>query len=554
MHRRQLRAEFVQRQQNALLDDRRQYVHRYQRYHISNCGGCGVTCESTKPQNTEVTSCKAGVCQYNCTGIYKNVGKDTAASSILCVDISSDLRYCGKDVNNTESCASGTVCVNGECVINSCDSGLMLCSVKGNNECIDVNGSDKNNCGKCGLTCESTKPQNTEIDKCASGVCRYKCTGNYKNVGKDTTASSIFCADISSDSKYCGKDVNNTKTCASGTVCVNGECVINSCPSGKTLCSTASGNTCTDIKGIDISNCGGCGLTCDSMKPLNTETDKCASGVCQYKCKSGYRNVGSSYTQTAINCIDPQTNYNYCGKAEGTLVNCAQNPGTACVGGQCAVSCVTGQIDCNGKCIDPMTDAYYCGATAGCASYTDCSKNATDRLCSNGSCVSSCPNGQTACGGNCLDYTALHIASCSNGIIACQTGYANIDNDISNGCEVNTNTDSMHCGSSNTNCTTSLAGSSCANGQCTCPTGTNACAKQCLNFTALQIATCSETAITGCVSGYADIDKSVSNGCEVNTNTDSMHCGSSNTNCTTDHGENYVCVNGACVEFMYQYK
>ena len=195
-----------------------------------------------------------------------------------------------------------------------------------------------------------------------------------------------------------------------------------------------------------------------------------------------------------------------------------------------------------------MTDVYYCGAKAGCTGYTDCSTKATDRLCSKGSCTSSCPSGTTACGSTCLDFDKLHIASCDNGAITCATGYADIDKEISNGCEVNINTDSMHCGTLNINCTTSLVGSVCKDGVCTCQGDTTSCAGKCLNYSALHIASCSGTAITACATGYADIDKDISNGCEVNLMTDNDNCGKIGINCITNFGPNYVCVNGGCLQ------
>lgn len=99
-------------------------------------------------------------------------------------------------------------------------------------------------------------------------------------------------------------------------------------------------------------------------------------------------------------------------------------------------------------------------------------------------------------------------------------------------------------------CTTSLVGSVCKDGVCTCQGGTTSCAKNCLNYSALHIASCDSSGIKTCVSGYADIDKEISNGCEVNLMTDNDNCGKANINCILEYGANYVCVQGTCRQWV----
>ena len=54
------------------------------------------------------------------------------------------------------------------------------------------------------------------------------------------------------------------------------------------------------------------------------------------------------------------------------------------------------------------------------------------------------------------------------------------------------------------------------------------------------------SSILGCSPGYADCDGQPTNGCEINTQTDSSHCGGCNTACQLDHATP-ACQQGSCV-------
>jgi hypothetical protein len=99
--------------------------------------------------------------------------------------------------------------------------------------------------------------------------------------------------------------------------------------------------------------------------------------------------------------------------------------------------CPLGQTLCNGNCIDTQSDVANCG---GC-----------NFVCSVQNATSACVGGQCTVG-------------------ACATGYADCDNLVGNGCEVNVQSDPLNCGTCNANCSTTCTGNvastACTAGAC----------------------------------------------------------------------------------------
>src|SRR5262249_32750071 len=123
-----------------------------------------------------------------------------------------------------------------------------------------------------------------------------------------------------------------------------------------------------------------------------------------------------------------------------------------------------------------------------------------------------------ACGTKCM--LANATATCTNGACAVQTcnnGFADCDGIASNGCEVNLTTSTANCGSGS-NARTST-------------NGTPACA----------LGACSIT----CNAGFADCDMNLSNGCEVNTTGNVANCGMCGKQCSAAGGVPN-CINSVC--------
>lgn len=168
-----------------------------------------------------------------------------------------------------------------------------------------------------------------------------------------------------------------------------------------------------------------------------------------------------------------------------------------CVDGRCALLCPLGLGDCNRKASDGCevnlnTDLQHCGE---CGAVCD-PANAVQGKCQSGVCLIDFENG------------------------GCVDPFDDCDNDPVNGCEVNLNTSAAHCGSCGAACSSANGARSCAAGNC---------------------------AIT-CNDGYANCDGDArSNGCEINTNADTKHCGECDDACPTGaSNQSPFCVSASC--------
>jgi len=199
------------------------------------------------------------------------------------------------------------------------------------------------------------------------------------------------------------------------------------CSTGQVLCS----GVCSSIS-TDTHNCGACGHTCATGQA-------CVSGQCT---GSSTQCTVASDCPTSNSCQLPTCTAGVCGvvnAAAGTA--CSVNGGTHCDGsGSCVSSCPAGQTMCGSTCINTSTDTQNCGACG--------------LACNAANGVSACTAG-----------------TCS--ISTCNAGFANCDQNAANGCEVNTQTDPNNCGLCGNVCS-----GLCVAGHCAvvhCPAGQKTC-------------------------------------------------------------------------------
>lgn len=239
------------------------------------------------------------------------------------------------------ACAPGQVCSDGTC-ITPCGSGDIMC----NGGCTDIT-SDPNNCGGCGIVCDS--------GFCTDSVCQPVCSNPQVQCGSG-------CTDITTDPNNCGACGN---ICPSGQ-CANAQCQ-GSCPPGQTLC--ASG--CADLTN-DSMNCGACGNVCPSgecqsgvCKPCDpgqivcndacsdTSQDPYNCGACGTACANGQQCVDGVCTgQPAIGWPDPWAPGQWCYDSSGNPIGplCTQFFGTEVPQGQSAL------LDVNQSNVDTCAD------------------------------------------------------------------------------------------------------------------------------------------------------------------------------------------------------
>ncbi|WP_437546453.1 hypothetical protein WME97_42335 [Sorangium sp. So ce367] len=271
--------------------------------------------------------------------------------------------------------------------------------------------------------------------------------------------------------------------CAASRDCAEGECIDGVCQEAGCM------NGARDGSESDIDCGGSCDKKCATDKKCNRASD-CESGVCQDgqcvapTCTDGVPNGTESDVDCGADCGGCQD-----GKICRSSGDCLSDD---CIDGVCGPTCPDGYANCDrlakGECeVNIRTDADNCG-----------------------SCGQKCalPHATAECqGGACK-------------VKACEAPYADCDGNAENGCEVNTSTDSSHCGGCDELCPA-------ANGDAYCE------ASEC------KIA---------CDAGFTDCNDQVVDGCERATTRDVLHCGGCGIECVPEAGGRPWCRDGVCGE------
>jgi hypothetical protein len=443
---------------------------------LGNCGGCGVTCDV--PHASE--SCLGGTCVMGaCDPGFANC--DGGALNGCEVNVQTNLAHCGGCNLACNLPNASESCVNGTCTLGSCNAGFDDCDGDPSNGC-EVNlKTDLAHCGGCGAACDYPNA----AESCSNGICTLgacntgfaNCDGNAQNGCEANTNTSLA---------HCG-DCNQACDLANAAEsCVGGTCTLGSCNAGFANCDGNPNNGCEANTDSSLSHCGGCNQSCN----LANGSESCVSGTCTLNgCDPGFANCDSN---PANGCeINTNTNLSHCG-ACGAL--CAlPNALTSCSGGSCLLTgCGPGFGNCDGN---PANG---------------CEVNTNTSLAHCGGCGSTCnlANASESCiGGTCVLGT-------------CDGGFANCDNNPTNGCEVNTNTSLSHCGGCGIVCNLAHASESCVSGACTLGT---------------------------CDSGWRNCNGVTSDGCEINSQTDVNNCGNCGVSCAAQFPHsNTSCSSGAC--------
>ena len=329
--------------------------------------------------------------------------------------------------------------------------------------------------------------------------------------------------------------------------CVNHECIVTGCKPGYYSCNGDPTDGCeTDIWSAD--NCGtgqdGCGHPCS---PSNTDSASCLNGQCTIvKCKELFADCNHDPNDGCETNLRDIHNCGECGKE--CTVSAGSTP--TCASGVCkADQCPPGKADCDSNpadCETDITTTQNCGA---------CGNVCAGPNVNQWACVAS--GGQYACQ-----------------ITACAQNWGNCNGQIGDGCEVNLNSATDHCGSCGGKCSTHNAtAQACNNGQCipTCidgfkdcngprpgatddgcetnvrtPQNCGACGTTCAPAHATPDCSLGTCGIKSCESGYADCDNKPGTGCEIFTSTNPSHCGGCNLPCSTNHVSPPTCTGGQC--------
>jgi hypothetical protein len=499
----------------------------------NNCNTCGHQC----PALGGTPVCNAGVCGVsNC-----NPGKGDCDPGVPgCeTDTTSSVDHCGFCNNPCSFANAKARCVASSCQLDACNQGYGDCDSNESNGCeVDTNTSVAN-CGACDKPCPSP-PHSSPT--CINGTCGYACDPGWKDC--DGQAGNGCEVNTNTDLNNCGACGSTCSVPNGSAMCSAGSCIIASCNTGFADCNHSPSDGCEVNTTNDVLNCGGCGAACSS----NHGTPACTNSTCSITCNPGYQNCdGKAYNGCEVDVAGDPNNCGGCGKT------CSNNHmlTRTCAGGVCNGACANNFGDCdnnkltNGCESDLRNNPDTCG---GCGQ--SCSSNHMQtRTCTMGVCSGTCSAGYDDCNGNklsdgcevnlntdpahcgsCINQcSSFHMATvtCSVGVCsgACENGWSDCDaNKLGNGCETNVASDPNNCGSCSTVCSSNnIPDRKCSNGVCS---GT-------------------------CSSNWADCDNNKQvNGCEVNLLSDSAHCGDCSTNCNSPpmaNVQNATCNSGSCV-------
>jgi hypothetical protein len=356
----------------------------------ANCGSCGNACGTyfacAQSQCVPEVSCAT---TNSCLFADGGIGGDCCPSDPNgCFDLHSDPSNCG---SCGRVCDAGMVCSADDCVLADCtgpnsasqscftDQALsgMCCA----GACFVTGFKTDTDCGRCGQACPAGTTCNTFGE----------------------------CVDPGGQLATC--NMSGGAQCGAGRTCLEGRCVLVTCPSGVSGAGCAAadgqlgeccGTTCADPL-TDPSNCGTCGVSCGAgwcnggvcHAPVNCATapanTPCPRGLTPGLCCGGA-------------CIDAVTDSacGFCG------LQCAA--GLHCEGGFCATA-DGGFAPCGAQSCAP---GFSCAASSACA-VVDCKTAGEGQACAYGApyALSDSLLG-TCCGGACVltDRSAENCGAC----------------------------------------------------------------------------------------------------------------------------------------------
>ena len=461
-----------------------------------NCGTCGTKCAAG-------SVCSLGACALTCAG-------GTSTCGQACVDEANDPTNCGGCGNR---CGAGQVCSARTCG-STCSGGQTVCGVDAGAPYCANEQTDNANCGGCRVQC-------TGGQVCSAGHCGVSCVpgehlcpgASPSDGGSAEAGSGPYCANEATDNNNCGACETH---CAAGQVCSGGTCSAN-CGAGSSLCAPDGGAPYCATESTDNNNCGGCGIKCSAQQV-------CSGGNCGSTCVSGQALCPAAGMNPAY-CATESTDNNNCG---GCGIQCTAQQ--VCSGGNCGSTCVGGQALCPAAGVNP---AY-------------CANESTDNN-NCGACGMQCPTGLACISGSC-------------GVLC------NAPETLCNGACVNRSTDTSNCGACGNPC---AAGGACTGGFCGCPAGDLTCGaapgtctnpntdpQNCGGCGQSCPSEANSTPYCGggscafvCAMGFADCNQLAADGCEINLQDDTSHCGSCGNVCPG--GSAAVCSAGTCTSVVY---
>lgn len=362
---------------------------------------------------------------------------------------------------------------------------------KGDSGTVEAGPCVPKTCAQLGATC-GTAPDGCG-GKVTCGTCAtgQKCGGGGTNKCGTSECSPKSCSQVGASCGYASDGCSQALDCGGcvAPATCGGGGKQNQCGCAPRSCAQL-GASCGSVP----DGCGGkldCG-TCNTGETCggNGVANQCGTGTCSAKTCA---QLGASCGFVSDGCSQ--------------AVNCGNCTAPAVCGG----SGKPNQCGCSAKTCAQLGTS--CGTISdGCGQNVDCGGCGQGETCGGAGIAGRCG---CAC-------TLQHaITACAGGvcsIASCESGWADCDNDLANGCEAHVPDDPANCGTCGNACSFPHAAGVCS--QSTCQMG-------------------------ACDLAWKDCDQIASDGCEINTDSDPLNCGGCDDACSTAGGTPQ-CWGGAC--------
>ncbi|PKN54487.1 MAG: hypothetical protein CVU56_26305 [Deltaproteobacteria bacterium HGW-Deltaproteobacteria-14] len=430
---------------------------------LTDCGACGAPCAldhadaSCDDGDCRVATCDAG---YDDCDLAANNGCEAR------LDTLTDCGACGA------ACVlahAASACADAQCALTACDNGFDDCDADPANGCETELGTPSD-CQSCGDACVYAHASAT----CgASGCAMAGCVPGYASCDADPANG---CETATTTLAHCGACNTPCALPHATASCATGACVVAACDTGYADCDGAAANGC-ETPTNTLTDCGACGAAC----AVDHGAGSCTTGACLVaSCDAGHDDCDGVPGNGCETPLDTLTACGACG-----AVCAAPHGTTSCTTGSCALTaCGDGYADCDGGlangCETPLGTATDCAACGDACQFDHAGAVCSAGACALGTCAAGFGDCNTStadgcetslktladCGGCGTPCTYLHgTATCATGTcapVACETGHADCDANMLNGCESDL-TDPLSCGSCGNVCG---EGEDCLAGQC----------------------------------------------------------------------------------------